>query len=213
MPKRRWIQASVLLAILFCAGGIVSFSTDWIDKAEHLPFWWKALVMVLVGGNVLLPVPSFVVMSFNAKAFIDQPPWVAFGISFAGSMLAWISCYWLGRLFGWTGSSGDDPTADAAELDAISRNIQRYGIGPLIVTRPVPMLAELTAAACGVAKMNFWRFTMGAALGVLPMAALYTGVGHYSDSWVTGAVAVLAPAILYTLIARPWRNRNHSTPK
>ncbi|MDD4890833.1 MAG: VTT domain-containing protein [Phycisphaerae bacterium] len=178
-------------------------SVQWVDHHRKLA---AMAVMVLLGSDMFLPVPSSVVMTTNGRLFGFATGTM---VSFAGSMLAWIGCYWLGRLFGWTGQkkNGDGPSGDA-----VSRQVKRFGGGMLIVTRPVPILAELTAAACGVARMNFWRFLVGASLGVLPMSIVYAYVGnHYRDSrspWIALVIAILIPLLLYLALARPWRKRS-----
>jgi uncharacterized membrane protein YdjX (TVP38/TMEM64 family) len=224
ISKSFWLQAIGIITFLFFAGLLLFRNANLESWAQGRPFWLRAMVMLFIGANVFLPAMSSAIMIKNATLFQDEGPLVAFLISFSGSMLAWTIWYWLGRLFGWTGRTSAAPDPELAEADGndggkvhaannghgdrISKNVHRYGVGALIVTRPVPILAELTAAACGIAHMNFWRFLIGAALGVAPMAALYTWMGkQYGDTWIAPVVAVLVPCGLYLVIARPWRHR------
>lgn len=233
MSPTRWIQATVALTLLFAAGFVLVGNTrfehwlkgqarqattsqpatagdletlelpqesiEWVSHHRKLAAMG---IMILLGSDMFLPVPSSVVMTTNGRLFGFVAGAV---VSFLGSMLAWLGCYWLGRFFGWTGHRRN------GNGDAVSRQVKRYGVGVLIITRPVPILAELAAAACGVARMSFGRFVLGSAAGVLPMSLVYSFVGyHYRNSrsaWVALIVAVLIPLAFYLLVAQPWRNR------
>lgn len=209
MSKIRWLQIVVALAVLFGAGFLLlgqdpvlsgERTRDWLT--QHGP-WAAGVSIALLAGDIFLPVPSSVVMTLNGQLFGLAG---GAGVSFAGSMLAWIGCYWLGRLFGWGVAKKKDDAADP-----VAGRLRRYGVLLLIATRPVPILAELTAATAGVARMGWWRFLAGAAAGTAPICLLYAWVGWRSndlaDSFVALAVAVGLPLILWAAIARPWLTR------
>lgn len=202
MTRFRWLQVIVALAVLFGAGFLLLGDNpvlsgvkarDWLT--QHGP-WAAAASVAMLAGDIFLPVPSSVVMTLNGTLF---GPWLGMAISFAGSMLAWLGCYGIGRL---AGLAGRKPALDD---DQLSKRVKRYGIGLLIATRPVPIVAELVASACGVARMSLARFLLGAALGVLPISAMYAFIGHATDgigaSWIALAIAVLLPLALYLVVS------------
>lgn len=201
MSTSRWLQTLVALIVLFGAG-FVLLGEDRLALPAERSAWAAAASVALLAGDIVLPVPSSVVMTANGRLFGLAAGAAA---SFVGSMLAWSGCYWLGRLVGWGAQSrrrtaGDDP---------VSRHLRRFGVLLLIATRPAPIVAELVAASAGVARMNAWRFLLGAALGTAPTCLLYAWIGSRTHgltaSLVALAAAIVLPLSLYAIIARPWR--------
>ena len=63
---------------------------------------------------------------------------------------------------------------EAARADYLLR---RWGALAIIVTRPVPLLAETVALLAGAAKMSWGRVASAALVGSLPPALLYALTG------------------------------------
>jgi uncharacterized membrane protein YdjX (TVP38/TMEM64 family) len=206
MSKLRFINFLLALTVTIVVGVVIwrGFDVrDFLDETTrpHYAGW----IMMLLGSYLFLPVPSSMLMTTNGHWF---GPGLGIVISFASSMIAWISWYWLGRSLGW---SVLDPavnrlrgrkTSPAEPPGAwLLDRFGRLGISLLIISRPVPVLAGLMSGAAGAMRMKWWKFLLGTALGVLPMATVYTLIG-----WTCGpvyrsplvlAIAVIAPALLY----------------
>jgi uncharacterized membrane protein YdjX (TVP38/TMEM64 family) len=129
-----------------------------------------ALVGVaLLVADVLVPVPSSVVMVAHGSLY-----GVAAGslLSLAGGTGAAVTGWALGRradpLRRWT------PDAERRRAE---RLLARWGLAAVVLTRPVPLLAEAVAVAAGAAHLPVRRVAVAAALGTLPVAVAYAVAG------------------------------------
>jgi uncharacterized membrane protein YdjX (TVP38/TMEM64 family) len=66
----------------------------------------------------------------------------------------------------------------AAERQRADTLLERWGMLAVVVTRPVPMLAETTAILAGASRSMSWpRMGLAAGLGSVPAAVLYAVAG------------------------------------
>ena len=186
MPRSvRWAA----LGLLVLAAILVPFAI-WEEPLSQLASRWleptsgrvtlALLVILLLAGDVLLPIPSSFV---SAAAVTLLGAWqgsltVALGMTVAA---------WLGYVIG---RYGGEPlarrVAGAVELERASRMMQRYGGGMLLVCRGVPVLAEASTLLAGATRMRWARFALVTGLGNLGLAAAYAliGVLQLSGAWL-----------------------------
>lgn len=125
----------------------------------------------LLVADVVLPVPSSVVMVAHGALF-----GVVIGtlLSLAGSVGAALVGFVIGRRGGPL-LDRFVPTSERQRVDAL---LDRWGVLAVVVTRPVPLLAETTAILAGAAPSLSWpRVGLAAMIGSLPSAALYAVAG------------------------------------
>lgn len=155
-----------------------------------------AIGIGLLVVDVLLPVPSSLVMLAHGAMF-----GVALGtlLSLVGSTLAGVVAFWLGRR---GGPLLDKlvPPEDRQRADAL---LERYGALALIVTRPVPMIAETLAILAGTSSMSMGRAALAMLLGSIPASALYAITGATAARldnmlWVFGLVLLIAGGFWWT---------------
>jgi uncharacterized membrane protein YdjX (TVP38/TMEM64 family) len=152
--------------------------------------------------DVVLPVPSSLVMIAHGAAF---GPIVGTVLSLAGSLGAALLGFALGR----RGGTVLDRLVPAEERRRSDALLARWGLLAVVVTRPVPLLAETTVILAGAGPLG-WRGTMLAAvIGSLPAALLYALAGSVAAEFgspvaVFGLVLLLAGATWWigTLAAR-----------
>ncbi len=65
----------------------------------------------------------------------------------------------------------------ASERATAERFFARWGAMAVLITRPVPILAETTGILAGTTKMGWPRFMAALMLGNLPPAMLYSFAG------------------------------------
>jgi uncharacterized membrane protein YdjX (TVP38/TMEM64 family) len=176
----------------------------WLDP-RPAPVVLAALEVGVLAADLLLPVPSSLVATLGGAEL---------GIA-AGTACAWlgmtlgsIAGWWLGRTAGQRALMGLEAD-ERAGLEARHRRL-----GPLLVvlTRPVPLLAEAATLLAGATGMRFRDFLAAAALGNLAVALAWSiagRLGQAADSlqWVlVASLAVpVAAAWLLTRPARPAR--------
>lgn len=120
----------------------------------------------LLVADVLVPVPSSLVMIAHGALF-----GVAGGaaLNLAGRIGSAVAGVLLGRALG----SGGGPV----EGGRASRLVERWGLAAVVLTRPVPVLAESIVVAAGAYGMSMPVVVAAAALGAVPEAVLYALAG------------------------------------
>jgi len=153
-----------------------------------------AVGVALLVLDVLLPVPSSLVMVAHGALF-----GIAAGtlLSLAGGLGAGALGFALGR---W-GSPAIRARIAPDERRRADALLERWGALAVVVTRPVPILAETVAILAGTSPLGWPRFLAATAAGTLPAALLYA---------VTGATAarldhtILVFALVLLVAAAFW---------
>jgi uncharacterized membrane protein YdjX (TVP38/TMEM64 family) len=165
-----------------------------------------ALVIVaLLASDVLLPVPSSLVMVLSGTAF--GLVWGSL-LALAGS----VAGQWLGfeiaRRYG-QGVAGrlirDEDIADFQGL------FEKHGFAAVMITRPLPIVMETISVVAGLASMRRSRFVCASFAGTMPAVIVYAYAGAYSRE--TGSVlpaalvmgVVMALGLLFYRFARATR--------
>lgn len=154
----------------------------------------------LLAADLVLPVPGTVVMS--ALGYIYGP--LAGGLAAAaGSMLAGLCGYGLGRLVGERAARKLLGDLDFEE----GRLLFARGGGWLVaLSRALPILPEALSCTAGLVRMPFARFLAALACGSLPVGFLFAWIGaagRGAPGWAL-AFSLLVPAMLW-FVARRWQ--------
>jgi|RhiMetdeSRZDD1v2_1073273.scaffolds.fasta_scaffold12604_13 uncharacterized membrane protein YdjX (TVP38/TMEM64 family) len=195
--------AFLALFLLGEAAGIplLEDPTPWLQQAG----WVAAAIGVsLLALDVVLPVPSNIVMIAHGALFGTI---VGALLSLLGSMLASAVAFWIGRRGGRLLVLAV-PADDRAHADAI---LTRWGIVAIVVSRPLPLLAETILVLAGASPLG-WRSAMLATLlGSLPLCLFYAWAGAASVGFEGGAIVfgltIALAAILGLAIRRFERSR------
>jgi uncharacterized membrane protein YdjX (TVP38/TMEM64 family) len=197
--KRYWLLTGLLLGLFLALFGIlqildIPFLQDpsgWMEARGGLAA--AAAGAGLLVADVFLPVPSSLLMVAHGALF-----GVATGtaLSLSGSVGAAALGFAVGRRGGpWIArlvSEGEKARADDL--------LRRYGALAILVTRPLPLLAETVAILAGASPMGWGRMLAAAAAGSLPASLLYALTGATTRSYASGALMmglVLALAGLF----------------
>jgi uncharacterized membrane protein YdjX (TVP38/TMEM64 family) len=165
----------------------------WLDPPP--PAATVALVTVAVlAVDVFLPVPSSLVSTFaGAQLGIAA----ATAASWLGMMAGAIVAFGLARVCGRPLAAR---LSSAEELDEIDRLSRRAGTWLLIITRPLPILAEATVLFLGTSSMTWRQFLPPVTLSNLGIALVYAVLGRFAQS--QGALAwALAASVALPLLA------------
>lgn len=197
-----WRLFAMAVALTACV--LVPFALWGDDLERAAPLWLQsrdglagfAIVGVaLLVVDVLLPIPSSVV----AVALCWALGPVAGGAAVAlGGFLSFATGYGLGRVLPeptlrrWIGADLWDRVRDRARARA------EWWI---VLARPLPVLAEVSAVLAGVWRLPLWRALAHAALASLALGALYGGCA-WLGARAPGAAATFA--VLLALPAASW---------
>src|SRR5690606_17099789 len=124
----------------------------------------------LLVADVFLPVPSSLLMVANGALVGMIPGAIATMVS---STLGGVLAFWLGR----RGSPWLVEKIPAREREQAERFFARWGALAVLLTRPVPILAETFGILAGTTTMRWPRFVVALMLGNLPPAVLYAFAG------------------------------------
>lgn len=157
---------------------ILTDPSPWLEGGGAL----AALVGIgLLVVDVALPVPSSLVMVAHGALF-----GVAVGtlLSVVGSTGAAL----VGFAVGWRGGPLLARLVPAEERARADRLLAGWGTLAIIVTRPVPLLAETVAVMAGASLLGWKNVALAAFVGSLPGALLYALTGAVAASFQNGAL-------------------------
>jgi uncharacterized membrane protein YdjX (TVP38/TMEM64 family) len=169
--------------------------TPWLN---HGGLWAAVLGVGLLIADVLLPVPSSLVMAAHGALF---GVWVGTLLSLAGSTGAAVFGFWIGR----RGGPLLNRLVSVEERERADRLLKRWGSLAIIITRPVPLLAETVAIMAGASPMGWSRTILAALAGSLPPAFLYAVAGASASQFqntVLMFILVIAIAGFFWMIGR-----------
>jgi uncharacterized membrane protein YdjX (TVP38/TMEM64 family) len=146
----------------------------------------------LLALDVFLPVPSSIVSTAAG---------VLLGLGL-GTAVVWIGMM-AGCLVGYFVGMYSAPLArrlvGPAGLARAAHFADRYGIWAIVLSRPIPVLAEATVVFAGLVRASLGRFVFLTALSNLGIAAGYAAIGAFSmrlDSFLMAfAGAIVVPGI------------------
>ena len=201
--RRYWAISGLILLLLLAlfllveALGVPLLT----NPAPWLASGGLAAALVGVGllvVDVVLPVPSNLVMIAHGALF-----GVALGtlLSLVGSMGAALVGFAIGRRGGPLLARLMSP-AERAYADEL---LARWGALAIVVTRPVPLVAELVTILAGASPLGWGRAALASLAGSLPAAVLYALAGAWATGFEQGALVfglVLLIAAIFGLIAR-----------
>ncbi len=156
------------------------------------------LVAGLLASDVILPVPSSLVGTASGALF----GWVGgAAIAWAGMTIGCIAGWWLGRSAGRAGLRRFVGEREVVRAQALT---DRFGAAALVVSRPVPVLAEasvLFAGACGLPFGSMLLLTALSNAGISLAYGVLGAVAGGSGSFLAVfAAAVVVPALALGLM-------------
>ena len=161
----------------------------WLDPPPS-PAVVALLEVGVLAADLLLPVPSSVVATYGGARL---------GVVL-GTLCAWTGMT-IGALAGWwLGRSAGGRALDrlgAEDRSAIARGQERLGPMLVVLTRPLPLLAEAAALAAGGTGMPLRTFLPAVAVGNAVIAATHVPQGGRQDT---------CPGGQCTATARAWRS-------
>jgi uncharacterized membrane protein YdjX (TVP38/TMEM64 family) len=195
---------SMLLLFLVTAALQLPFLAEDTSFLLSQKKWVAGLAGVgLLILDVVAPVPASIVMLANGMLF--GPVWGSL-LSVAGGWGAAVVGYWIGR----RGERAGQRWLGATSLARAGMFFQKYGLLAVIVSRPIPILAEAVTIIAGMSRMPARTFFLAVMLGLLPTAVIYGVAGAYTldlnHGWyVFVAVLLLAGAVWMVgrLVMRP----------
>jgi len=174
---------------------LLSDPTPWM---KHGGVVAASLGVGLLIADVILPVPSSLVMVAHGALF---GVFIGTLLSLTGSVGAALFGFAIGR----RGGKWLERTVTPPERARANHLLERWGALAIIVTRPIPLLAETVAIMAGASSLSWGSVALASLVGSLPPALLYalTGaaVANFQNTSLMFGVVLLV-AGLFWLVGR-----------
>ena len=186
---------TIAIPLLVLGGPAQAWGASALDWAGDNPAQVSLLVIAALTADVMLPVPNG--MTNTLAGAVLGWMWA--------SVIVWIGLC-MGALFGYgIGRFAGRPLArklvGGNDLEEAERLTESVGITSLILSRPVPAVAELVTLAAGITRMPFGTFFATIGIANLGVAIVFAGIGaaalESSSATLAFAGAALLPATLW----------------
>jgi uncharacterized membrane protein YdjX (TVP38/TMEM64 family) len=189
----------ILVPLVLLEGRVHDWTLQQMHANRSAPSIALAVV-VLLGADIVLPVPSSLV-STAAGAFLGFLPGLA--ASVLGMTLCSQVGYWLGRT---SGLALARRLVAAGDIERAARYLETRGDWALAAARAVPVLAEASVFVAGALRVGPGRFLAVTLLANVAISAVYCAVGAAaleSGSFLLAfAGAMIVPGVAMRLVRR-----------
>jgi uncharacterized membrane protein YdjX (TVP38/TMEM64 family) len=163
-------------------------------------------VVALLASDILLPVPSSLVST--AAGTLLGSFWGTLASS-VGMTLACVGGYFLGHRYGRPAATA---FVGSDEMVRVEATLQAHGVFPLLLLRPVPVLAEASVISAGALRLPFTHVCMAVSAANVAVSAWYAGIGAAADEIgfilvFAGALSLPALALLLRPLVRRYVSR------
>lgn len=171
------------------------------DAETPAPAVLAAAIVAILASDVFLPVPSGPISTFaGAKlGFVGGT-----AAAMAGMTLGAAVAFGLARLWGRPLAERFSSPEQLAELEAAC---QQHGPWMLILTRPLPVLAEACALLVGALQMSWQKFLLTVVISNVLIAATYAALGQQAQHYGWLPMALCTSIALPLAAAWWWRGR------
>ena len=211
---RRPLRLLLILALAAVAVPLLPFLAFGTRIDHHVARWLDplpappvlaAIEVGVLAADLLLPVPSSLVATLGGAhlGVVVGTACAWLGMT-AGAMAGW----WIGHTAG--AASLSSLTAD--EQERLAGQQRRFGPLAVVLTRPLPLVAEAAAIMAGAAGMGWRAFLIAAGSGNLAIAMVWSiagALGRQADSLQWVLVGSLAVPVAITWLAL---RRDRQTP-
>jgi uncharacterized membrane protein YdjX (TVP38/TMEM64 family) len=196
-----------VVILVFAGEAFASVIESW-KSSPPAPITMFFAIAGILATDVFLPVPSGPISTLAGSqlGIVFGTLASTFGMTIGGVIAFALARKW-GRPFAERFSSPQELT----DMETIADS---FGLSALLLTRPLPIVAEACVLLLGTLKMH-WRVFLPALVGSnLLIAATYATLGHYASeqAWLPTAVgmSLAVPVLLTILFRRFGRMRSQS---
>ena len=188
----------VVLALFGLAQMLGANLEEYVSHLNDQPDWLIALIgATLLLSDVFLPVPSSVVMlALGAHLGVV---WGTIAGSLGG-LCATLIAFGIGRI----NKRRVDRWVGEEETMRSHRMLERWGPVAMILSRPLPILAESTAFVAGTTTMRWGTAVWSTAVAIVPVSLLYSctgaGIAKLTESTMIMGVTFVAASVSWLVL-------------
>ncbi len=183
---------------------------------------WFGVVVIMALESANIPIPSEVTMPLSGWMLVQAKGGTAWDAVLLGGLWGAVGCT-IGSVISYgMGALGGRPLVerygryimvDEEDLEKADRWFARWGDWAAFISRLLPIVRTFISFPAGVARMNFWRFTVYSFIGSFIWCALLALGGFYfGEHWeelrdimrpfdIPIALAIVVLVVLYV-----WRH-------
>lgn len=184
--------AAVVLLLFLLFNSFEQTANAWLQESEEEPVRFAGLSALILISDIVLPVPSSVVMYINGYVLKTL---MGSLLSLASLMISASIGYWLGTL---------RLLKPEDKRDGFSqRFLERYGVYAILLSRGIPILSESICFVCGFHRMNWNKYMLYNLLGFAPICVLYAYLGEIAsqrDAFLLALVLSIVITVLFWLV-------------
>ena len=198
------IFTTLVLPLTFLEPLLDSYGDIALDWAGSDKLLVSVIVILALAADVILPVPNGLTNTFAGMSL----GWaIASFVVWIGLNLGATIAYFIGRFAG-------EPIAkkivgEREFIDA-QASLKDFNIIGLIISRPVPGFAELTAITAGLSKISFKAFFSIVGITNIGVAIIFSGIGaaaiENDSSYLAFFGIAILPATLYFLYIKLYKD-------
>lgn len=193
---------AIIVSFLLFGEGIEAWTESLIERTRNHPLQIGVLVIFLLMIDVVVPIPSSLVITAGGMILGVAAGVLASLIGLTGTVL-------IGYLIGRYAARPAEKLIGAREVEIMHVFQRRFGLWLLLAMRPVPILAEASVLFSGILRQPVIPVFAVTGLGNLVVSVLFVSVGLWgreSDAFLLSfAISILLTALLMAIAQ--WRIR------
>ena len=185
------IPTSLLALFVICSSLDIPILSDPYEIARDNSLETALLGCGLLVSDILIPVPSSLIMTVHGKLF---GIWLGTLVSLSGSL----GMALLGYAIGLTSGVFINKHISQNEQIRAKYLIKKWGALAIVLSRPIPIIAETVAVIAGMSRLNLIIVIFATLSGAFPMCLVYAVAGYYAAG-VKSNLIILTLVILVTI--------------
>jgi len=198
------IFSTLVLPLTFLEPLLDSYGDIALDWAGSDKLLVSAIVILALAADVILPVPNGLTNTFAGMSL----GWaIASFVVWIGLNLGATIAYFIGR---FAGEPIVKKIVGDREFTKAQTTLKDFNIIGLIISRPIPGFAELTAITAGLSKISFKAFFLVVGITNIGVAIIFSGIGaaaiENDSSYLAFFGIAILPATLYFLYIKLYKD-------
>ena len=198
------IFTTLVLPLTFLEPLLDSYGDIALDWAGSDKLLVSAIVILALAADVILPVPNGLTNTFAGMSL----GWaIASFVVWIGLNLGATIAYFIGR---FAGEPIVKKIVGDREFTKAQTTLKDFNIIGLIISRPIPGFAELTAITAGLSKISFKAFFLVVGITNIGVAIIFSGIGaaaiENDSSYLAFFGIAILPATLYFLYIKFYKD-------
>ena len=198
------IFTTLVLPLTFLEPLLDSYGDIALDWAGSDKLLVSVIVILALAADVILPVPNGLTNTFAGMslgwAISSFVVWIGLNL---GATIA----YFIGR---FAGEPIVKKIVGDREFTKAQTTLKDFNIIGLIISRPIPGFAELTAITAGLSKISFKAFFLVVGITNIGVAIIFSGIGaaaiENDSSYLAFFGIAILPATLYFLYIKLYKD-------